>query len=121
VHAAIWPEGFRTKSPVLAPRGELPVAAPELAQPAAHVMPAWEPSQQVAHPVARRAELLADPVSTRRALAPRMPKAVAPEVTARGFADPFADDDSGANCIRCGLLVEAARENRGLLTCAKCG
>jgi hypothetical protein len=49
-----------------------------------------------------------------------MPKAAAVEVP-RGFADPFANSDDGANCIRCGFLVEAARERRHLLTCAQCG
>jgi hypothetical protein len=39
----------------------------------------------------------------------------------RTFADPFATDESGANCFRCGYLVEAAREERGKLTCAACG
>ncbi|MDO9714295.1 hypothetical protein [Paracraurococcus lichenis] len=39
----------------------------------------------------------------------------------RSFADPFAGEDDGANCLRCGYLVEAAREKRGLLTCAACG
>jgi hypothetical protein len=38
----------------------------------------------------------------------------------RQFADPFAEDDSGANCIRCGYLVEQSRERRGLMTCSKC-
>jgi len=38
----------------------------------------------------------------------------------RRFADPFADDD-GANCLRCGYLVEPAREKRGLMTCSACG
>jgi hypothetical protein len=41
--------------------------------------------------------------------------------TARHFADPFADGDDGANCLRCGYLIEPAREKRGLLTCAACG
>jgi hypothetical protein len=40
---------------------------------------------------------------------------------ARHYADPFAQDDVGANCLRCGYLVEPAREKRGLLTCAGCG
>jgi len=52
---------------------------------------------------------------------PRGPKPNPPKVTARQFADPFAEDDDGANCIRCGYLVERARETRGLITCAKCG
>jgi hypothetical protein len=39
----------------------------------------------------------------------------------RRFADPFADDDSGANCLRCGYLVERAREDCGKMTCSQCG
>ncbi len=52
----------------------------------------------------------------RRAAKPRPAK-----MTVRHFADPFADGDDGANCIRCGYLVEPAREARGLWTCSKCG
>ena len=40
--------------------------------------------------------------------------------TQRAFADPFAADDTGANCIRCGYLVSPAREKRGLMTCLQC-
>ncbi|MDO9712800.1 hypothetical protein [Paracraurococcus lichenis] len=43
------------------------------------------------------------------------------DATARRFADPFAMGDDGANCLRCGYLVEAEREGRGLLTCSACG
>ena len=35
--------------------------------------------------------------------------------------DPFAADNIGTNCLRCGYLVQPARERRGLLTCATCG
>jgi hypothetical protein len=40
---------------------------------------------------------------------------------ARSFADPFDTGDDGANCLRCGYLVEPARERRGHLTCSGCG
>ena len=33
----------------------------------------------------------------------------------------FSPDDGGANCIRCGYLVEPAREKRGLTTCSGSG
>jgi hypothetical protein len=49
---------------------------------------------------------------------PRKPRV--PKAAVRRFADPFADED-GANCIRCGYLVEPAREKRGLMTCSVCG
>jgi hypothetical protein len=47
---------------------------------------------------------------------PRATKSAAKRV----FADPFAADDTGANCIRCGYLVSPAREKRGLMTCVQC-
>jgi hypothetical protein len=52
---------------------------------------------------------------------PRVPRANSAKKTARHFADPFAAGDDGANCMRCGYLVEPVREKRGLLTCAACG
>ena len=45
----------------------------------------------------------------------------APKTTGRLFANPFSPDDGGANCMRCGYLVEPAREKRGLMTCSGCG
>jgi hypothetical protein len=121
VRAEIWPEGFRAK-PVqpLSPQG-IQQVAPEPAPAAVHVMPMWEPSPpQPASLAVTRDEL---PVETARAVErrPRTPKAKTPKDTARHFADPFAAGDDGANCMRCGYLVEAAREKRGLLTCSTCG
>ena len=40
---------------------------------------------------------------------------------ARRVADPFNASDDGANCMRCGYAIEAAREKRGLMTCSECG
>jgi hypothetical protein len=84
-------------------------------------MAAWAPSRrQPAPPVAQPAE---PPVGTavveRRR--PRISRPHTQKVTARHFADPFADDDGGANCIRCGHLVQRVREKRGLTTCSQCG
>ncbi|MFC7540926.1 hypothetical protein ACFQU2_17685 [Siccirubricoccus deserti] len=76
-----------------------------------HVMPMWEPSPQ-------QSAVPADTTVAERRRT-RLPKK-APEAAARSFADPFADDD-GANCIRCGYLIEQAREKCGLMTCSKCG
>jgi hypothetical protein len=93
---------------------------PEPSQPVTHVMPMWQPSSpQPAQPVAKPAESSVETAVVERRK-PRTSKPYAPKATARHFADPFADDD-GANCIRCGYLVEEAREKRGLMTCAKCG
>jgi hypothetical protein len=41
-------------------------------------------------------------------------------VVGHAFADPFAAEDTGTNCIRCGYLVSPEREKRGLLTCHQC-
>ena len=113
-HAETWPEGFRAKpvQPLL--QQDIPAAVPEPAPPVVHVMPMWEPSPPQPEP---------PPVKTVMAerRLPRMPKARTSEGTARHFADPFADVDDGANCLRCGYLVEPAWERRGLLICAACG
>ena len=114
VHAETWPEGFRAKPLLPLPA---PPVTPEPEQPAVHVMPMWSPFPgNLAQPVAEHAELHTDAASRKRRVAnPRMPKA-----TERFFADPFAEDDTGANCLRCGYLVEPAREKRSLTTCARC-
>jgi hypothetical protein len=113
LRAASWPEGFRAKSATPPPRDEGVFASAEPAQPITHVMPMWEPSAPEAPP--------ATEIATLEPRQPRGPKPSTAKAAARHFADPFAEDDSGANCIRCGYLVEQAREKRGLLTCTKCG
>jgi hypothetical protein len=114
VRVEIWPEGFRAKPAQPLPPQDKPPVAPELEQPAVHVMPMWEPSpSQLGEPSVEPAMV--------EQHKPRTPKAKAPKTTARHFADPFADADEGANCLRCGYLVEPARERRGLLTCSSCG
>jgi hypothetical protein len=121
VRAETWPEGFRAKSAAPLPQPDIQPVVPEPAQPTVHVMAMWEPSpQQPIQPVAVPAE---PPVETAVAEGrkPRISKPKTPKVTARRFADPFAADDDGANCIRCGYLVEPAREKRGLMTCSECG
>ena len=117
--AASWPEGLRGRSAPLLPPVEDPAATPPPAPQVGHLMPGWEPllpALQPAEPVAKT------PVGVRRrprAAKPDQPNA--PSVsTRRGFADPFAVDDTGANCIRCGYLVSPARDRRGLLTCLQC-
>ena len=114
--ADTWSDGLRAKSPTpLPPHDMLPVAS-EPVQPTVHVMPMWEPSaQQSAKPAEQQVE-----AKVVRRGRPRLSKPAAPAAATRDFADPFATDDGGANCIRCGYLVEPARENRGLMTCSKC-
>jgi hypothetical protein len=109
-HAASWPEGFQARSASVPPPAEMPAASPVPAPPVGHVMPGWEP-------LLAPMELPSPPVPPQR-----QPKAVvAPKPRERGFADPFAAEDTGANCFRCGYLVEPAREKRGLMICAACG
>ena len=97
---------------------DVPLSPPEPAQPVVHVMPMWEPSarRDGTVPATAPAEAAAP---ARRGRRVRSVQAQA--ATPRPYADPFAESDDGANCIRCGYLVEPAREKRGLLTCAGCG
>jgi hypothetical protein len=112
--AETWPEDLQAKQ-------DLPPAVPEAAPPVVHVMPMWEPSApQPEPPVVEPCEASVEPAMAGQHR-PRTPKAKTPKGTARHFADPFADADEGANCLRCGYLVEPARERRGLLTCSSCG
>jgi hypothetical protein len=90
--------------------------APGPATPTVHVMAMWEPS---APQPTEQAAMPAEPTAVARRR-PRVSKSVAPKGSARTYADPFAPDDGGANCIRCGYLVEPVREQRGLLTCSAC-
>ena len=145
VRAASWDGGFPTKQ---APRASAPTwpAAPEVAQPVTHVMPAWDPAAAEAHaaaadepaaalrrsrgrprkhpvgqPVAATAvaEHTEEPATPRRGRGrPRKQPGSAPS---RRVADPFNASDDGANCMRCGYAVEPAREKRGLMTCSECG
>jgi hypothetical protein len=83
-------------------------------------MPMWKPlPPRPAPKMPGRVEPPAETVVGGR-YRPHSPKAHASKGTARRYADPFADDDDGANCLRCGYLVEPAREKRELLTCAAC-
>ena len=120
VHAETWPDGFHAKSAAPLPPRELQPAAPEPAAPVGHVMPGWQPLLQ---PAAPEADPVAAPAAapTVRQRTPRAAKPPTPTAASRPFADPFTGEDSGANCYRCGYLVEPAREARGLTTCAKCG
>jgi hypothetical protein len=108
-HAASWPEGFQARSAPVPPPIEAPAAAPGPAPPVGHVMPGWEPLLAPMEPPP-------PPVPPQR----QTKALVMPKPPERGFADPFAAEDTGANCLRCGYLVEPAREKRGLMICASC-
>jgi hypothetical protein len=82
-------------------------------------MPGWEPLLPPLQPAEPEAKAPAGVRSQSRiAKAERLKSEPAP--TKRTFADPFAADDTGTNCIRCGYRVSLARENRGLMTCTQC-
>jgi hypothetical protein len=86
-------------------------------QPVVHVMPMWEPHAEQAQPAAPPDDgpTEAPARSLRKGRAPRR------QPGARPYANPFAEEEGGANCLRCGYLVEPVREQQGRLTCAKCG
>lgn len=97
-----------------------PAPAAEPQQPVAHVMPMWEPRAAEVPLAASTDDMPTQaPVPAKRTRRTRTGSKL--EAAARRHADPFAEDDSGANCLRCGYLVEPARERRGWLTCAQCG
>ena len=111
-HAATWPEGFQPRStPVPAPADSATVAAAPAPPQVGHLMPGWEPLLAPVEPAEPATKPMASPRHYSRAAKPPVE---------RRFADPFAAADTGANCFRCGYLVETAREQRGLLTCAQC-
>lgn len=121
VRAETWPNGFRAKSAPPLPDHDVPPVEPKLAEPTVHVMAMWEPAPQMpAQPVVEPAEAPVE-IAAAEDRKSFTPKPRASKVAMRRFADPFADDDSGANCIRCGYLVEPTREKRGLWTCSNCG
>ena len=113
---ASWLEGVQGRSTPTLPLAEDPAASLIPAPPVAHLMPGWKPllaPLQPAEPAAK--------IPTSRGSRPRVAKPEKqPNSIRRTFADPFAADDSGMNCIRCGYLVSPAREKRGLVTCLQC-
>lgn len=120
-HAETWPDGFRAKSPPPVPQDDAQSVAPEPAPPIVHVMPMWEPSAPQRTPPDEKPDALPSGTAAVERRKPGRPRLNPPKVAVRQFADPFAEDDDSANCMRCGYLVEPVREKRGLLTCATCG
>jgi hypothetical protein len=118
-HAATWPEGFQGRSAQTLPPAEDPAASPVPAPPVGHLMPGWEPLLPPLQPVEPAAKIPAGS-RPRPQVAKLEQSKNQPESTKRAFADPFAADDSGTNCIRCGYLVSPTREKRGLKTCLQC-
>ncbi len=117
VHAQTWEEGFPVRSAPLLPAAPQPDTATP-AEPVAHVMPAWRPAD-VVHP---EPDPPPPPVPPPEPIQARgQSSRGAKAAMARRFADPFDAGDDRANCLRCGYLVEPARERRGHLTCSGCG
>jgi hypothetical protein len=115
-----WLEKFKAKPVEALPQQDARPVTPESTTPVVHVMPMWQPSPaQPAAPAATPDASRVETTATRHhsARVPRTPRA---KTATRPFADPFADD-GGANCYRCGYLVEPAREKCGLMTCSACG
>lgn len=110
VGGAAWGEEISGKGSPPAPA--VPESTtPSAPQPVVHVLPAWEPRQSAAEEIVDVAARRRRRGTTQRSTGDAEP---------RRIADPFDANDDSANCIRCGYLVEPARENRGLLTCATC-
>ncbi len=108
VRSQTWEDGFPAKSATAPSSAPTPKAMPDAsAEPIAHVMPAWAPST----PAAEKP----------RPEEPRPAVKQADTAARRRVADPFDVDDDGANCLRCGYMVEKARERAGLMTCSDCG
>jgi hypothetical protein len=143
VRSATWSEGFPTKpAPNRAFVDSPAVIEPQ--QPTVHIMAMWEPAHAETEPTPPAATSTQQQTEPKRRGRPRKianqtapiaaeryapepeakrrgrPRKIASETT-RIAADPFDPNDDGANCLRCGCLVQPAREKRGLMTCAKCG
>ena len=117
-HASTWPEGFQDRSAPTFPAAEEPATSPAPAPPVGHLVPGWERLLPPLQPAEPAGKIAASIRPHRRVAKPARPDQ--PVSTRRTFADPFAADDSGTNCIRCGYLVSPAREKRGLMTCMQC-
>jgi hypothetical protein len=116
LRAATWDEGFPARTTQPAPPA--PVSRPTPApQPVGHVMPV----RTLLAPEPEAAPAPAEAPRARRGRPPGRPRSNMAERQSRRVADPFDASDDGANCLRCGYMVEPAREKRGLLTCAACG
>ena len=114
--AALRPEDVQGHSTL--PLAEERAATPVPAAQVGHLMPGWKPLPPL-QPVEEATKTQSSIRSQRQIAKPKRPKDQ-PMSTTRAFADPFAVDDTGTNCIRYGYLVSPAREKRGLLTCMQC-
>lgn len=117
VRAATWDDGFPARS-VQQPSPAPEPAVVEASEAVTHVMPMWERTE--VEPVIQPAPP-AEPVSTQTVQPPAERAQRQARRGSRRVADPFDPQDDGANCLRCGFMVQPARERRGLVTCAACG
>jgi hypothetical protein len=116
VRAETWDEGFPAKSAPHPPSRLPQPAAAETSGTIAHVMPMWERTAvewevEPASPALSEAAQTPPPAECTRRTAGRASQRV---------ADPFDPHDDGANRLRCGYVIQPARERRGLVTCARC-
>lgn len=117
VRAASWEDGFPARdAPPAIPEAPKPAVATPVA-PTFHVMPPRSPSVPAGEP----APALPDPEHvTHVRRGPGRPRKQTAAASAGRVADPFDPTDHGANCYRCGYLIEPARERRGLMLCVAC-
>jgi hypothetical protein len=121
LRAASWDDGFSAQRPVATPARPAHTAA-AATMPTTHVMPAWEPSAAKEASSAPASEKVAGApnAATQRGRG-RPRKEVSTTPLPRRVADPFDASDDGAHCMRCGYVMEPAREKRGMMTCSACG
>jgi len=117
VRAQTWDDGFPARQAPPPPPAPPPTAQ-ELPKPVVHIIAPREPLlPEVTESSVAAAAPAAEPV----ALPARRSVGRKPKTSNRRVANPFDPDDDGTNCLRCGYVIESAREKRGLLTCAACG
>lgn len=118
IRAQSWEDGFPAKSQ---PAPSPPSRPVEAAAPKAvgHVLSRSQPAfGEVDNAAPDPVPVERQPAGgARRLRRSSVPHAATP---VRRVADPFDLADDGANCLRCGYLVEPARDRRGLMTCAVC-
>jgi hypothetical protein len=91
------------------PQNSAEPMATELVRPSVHVMPMWEPRPPRDEAVTS-VEAVAPAEATVACRSRRPTPTQVARLQTRRFADPFDPMDGGANCLRCGYLIEQARD-----------
>ncbi|SHK36449.1 hypothetical protein SAMN02745194_04776 [Roseomonas rosea] len=120
VRAQTWEGGFPAAvAPRLPSSSAQPVGVKAPVQ-VGHVLTRWTPTAlEVAKPPSELVHVEHKP-SPHHQPAKRPSSGKARHATRR-IADPLDAGDDGANCLRCGYVIQPWRERRGLMTCAGCG